>query len=64
MKNENTNKAEGVKLLINYKEVSRVLAKNETSISKSRCPKKYENDVDNLLLKVDEWQSKLNLKQD
>lgn len=41
--------------LINWKELSRYLAGNETSISRNRIPKKYQSKVNILIGKIKEW---------
>jgi hypothetical protein len=46
---------EGFKDLLNYKGLSRLLAGNQTSISRNRCPKKYRLKVDELLSIVEAW---------
>ena len=44
-----------MKDLINWKELSRRLAGNETSISRTRIPKKYKAKVDSLLSVLEDW---------
>lgn len=44
--------------LINWKELSRTLAGNQTSISRNRIPKKYQSKVDDLILHVKAWEEK------
>ena len=44
--------------LINWKELSRKLAGNETSISRNRIPKKYQSKVDDLIAHVKSWEDK------
>jgi len=44
--------------LINWKELSRTLAGNQTSISRNRIPKKYQLKVDSLIAKLKEWEEK------
>lgn len=44
--------------LINMVGLSRLLAGNDTSISKSRIPKKYQKKVDSLKETVQEWVDK------
>lgn len=41
--------------LINWKQVSRTLAGNETSIRKNKCPQKYVNQVETLKNLVKTW---------
>lgn len=41
--------------LINWKELSRILSGNETSISRNRIPKKYQNKVDSLIETLKAW---------
>ncbi len=40
---------------INHKAVSHFLADNTTSISRNRVPIKYQDDLNSLFKKVDEW---------
>ena len=49
--------------LINWKELSRRLAGNETSITRNRIPKKYQLKVDDLILHVKEWEEKIKEKK-
>lgn len=44
--------------LINWKELSRTLAGNETSITRNRIPKKYQSKVDSLIATLKEWEEK------
>lgn len=44
--------------LINWKELSRKLAGNETSITRKRIPKKYQYKVDSFIECVEEWEQK------
>ena len=44
--------------LINWKELSRKLAGNQTSISRKRIPKKYQSKVDSLLDCLKKWDIK------
>ncbi len=44
--------------LINWKELSRRLAGNETSITRNRIPKKYQEKVDNFIECVEGWEEK------
>lgn len=46
---------EKIEDLINWVEVSRLLANNDTSVSRNRCPKKYQARVNELLSAVDSW---------
>lgn len=41
--------------IINWVELSRLLAGNETSISKNRIPKKYQAKVNRLLKLLELW---------
>lgn len=41
--------------LINWKELSRTLAGNETSITRNRIPKKYQSKVDDLIRVIEGW---------
>jgi len=41
--------------LINWVELSRFLADNESSVSRTRCPKKYETRVSELVAIINEW---------
>lgn len=41
--------------LINWVEVSRLLANNDTSVSRNRCPKKYQPKVDKLINVMEMW---------
>lgn len=41
--------------LINWKELSRTLSGNETSISRNRIPKKYQGKVDSLIETLKDW---------
>jgi len=47
-----------MKDLINWKELSRTLAGNETSITRKRIPKKYQSKVDDLIEHVKKWREK------
>lgn len=42
--------------LINWVELSRYLAKNESSISRNRIPKKYQKKVDSLIDCLKVWE--------
>lgn len=42
--------------IINWKQISRILAGNETSIRKYKCPKKYQKKVSILLQLVELWE--------
>lgn len=44
-----------IKEIINYQAVSRLLANNDESIRKNKCPKKYERKVKRLILLVTLW---------
>ncbi len=44
--------------LINWKELSRKLAGNNTSITRNRIPKKYQPKVDSLIAVLKEWEEK------
>ncbi|MAX71822.1 MAG: hypothetical protein CMC76_12125 [Flavobacteriaceae bacterium] len=44
--------------LINWKELSRRLAGNETSITRNRIPKKYQHKVDSFIECVEGWEEK------
>ena len=44
--------------LINWKELSRNLAGNQTSISRNRIPKKYQSKVDSLIECLKAWEEK------
>lgn len=46
---------ENAQNLINWVEVSRLLANNDTSISKKRFPKKYTAKVESLINTVNNW---------
>ena len=41
--------------LINWVELSRLLAGNESSVSRTRCPKKYQEKVDSLVSIIEAW---------
>lgn len=45
--------------LINWKELSRKLAGNETSITRNRIPKKYQSKVDSLIDTLKAWEEKI-----
>ena len=47
-----------VKNLINWKELSRRLAGNETSVTRNRIPKKYQSKVDSLIEYLKAWEEK------
>lgn len=47
-----------MKNLINWKELSRKLAGNETSITRNRIPKKYQSKVDDLIEHIKAWDKK------
>jgi len=42
--------------LINWVELSRYLSGNESSVSRTRCPKKYQNKVDSLIEHLKAWE--------
>lgn len=44
-----------VKDIINWKQVSRILAGNETSIRKNKHPQKYARAIDNMLIMLELW---------
>lgn len=44
--------------LINWVELSRYLAGNESSVSRTRCPKKYQSKVDSLIATLKGWEEK------
>ena len=44
-----------MKDLINWVELSRLLANNETSVSQNRIPKKYQNKVNSLIKSIELW---------
>jgi len=48
--------------LINWVELSRYLAGNESSVSRNRCPKKYESNVDSLIAHLKAWEEKIKEK--
>lgn len=45
------------KNLINWVELSRYLAGNESSVSRNRCPKKYQPKVNRLIELIEQWQN-------
>ena len=47
-----------MKNLINWKELSRRLAGNETSVTRNRIPKKYQSKVDSLIEYLKVWEEK------
>jgi hypothetical protein len=49
--------------LINWKELSRRLAGNETSITRNRIPKKYQQKVVDLIAHVEAWEEKNKIKR-
>lgn len=51
-----------MKDLINWKELSRYLAGNETSVSRNRIPKKYQPKVDSLINSLKTWKNESNNK--
>ena len=44
--------------LINWVELSRYLAGNESSVSRNRIPKKYQSKVDSLIETLKAWEKK------
>lgn len=50
--------------LINWVELSRYLAGNESSVSRTRCPKKYQGSVDSLIAHLKVWEEKIKEKDD
>ena len=50
--------------LINWVELSRYLAGNESSVSRTRCPKKYQNDVEDLIFCLKAWAKKIKENDD
>jgi hypothetical protein len=44
-----------MKDLINWKALSRYLAGNDTSVSRNRCPKKYQEKVNSLIDHIEQW---------
>lgn len=50
--------------LINWVELSRYLAGNESSVSRTRCPKKYQGNVDSLIDHLKAWEEKIKEKDD
>ena len=42
--------------LINWVELSRFLANNETSVSRNRIPKKYQDKVKSLIKSIERWE--------
>lgn len=51
-----------MKDLINWVELSRYLAGNESSVSRTRCPKKYQGNVDSLINHLKAWEEKIKEK--
>lgn len=45
--------------IINWVGVSRRLAGNDTSVSKNRIPKKYQEKIDSLIKHLKEWEDEL-----
>jgi len=45
--------------LINWVELSRYLAGNESSVSRTRCPKKYQDKVDSLIDHLKAWEKNI-----
>ncbi|MGK0387830.1 MAG: hypothetical protein ACI94Y_000556 [Maribacter sp.] len=52
-------KKKDAKDLIVWSQVSRVITGNDNSIRKNKVPVCYQEDVDELVKKVDEWLKKL-----
>jgi len=50
--------------LINWVELSRYLSGNESSVSRTRCPKKYQKAVDSLIDNLKAWEEKIKEKPD
>ena len=50
--------------LINWVELSRYLAGNESSVSRTRCPKKYQAEVNSLIEHLKAWEEKIKEKDD
>jgi len=50
--------------LINWVGLSRYLAGNESSVSRNRCPKKYQGNVDSLITHLKAWEEKIKEKDD
>jgi hypothetical protein len=48
--------------LINWAELSRLITGNETYISRTRCPKKYQPQVDSLVEYIEAWEKKIKEK--
>ena len=48
--------------LINWVELSRYLAGNESSVSRTRCPKKYQSNVNSLIEHLKAWEEKIKVK--
>jgi len=44
------------KAFINWVELSRFLANNETSVSRNRIPKKYQDKVNSLVQSIERWE--------
>lgn len=53
-----------MKDLINWVELSRYLAGNESSVSRNRCPRKYQRNVDELINHLKAWEEKIKEKPD
>lgn len=53
-----------MKDLINWKALSRYLSGNDTSVSRTRCPKKYQGNVDSLIDHLKAWEEKIKEKDD
>lgn len=50
--------------LINWVELSRYLAGNESSVSRTRCPKKYQGNLDSLMDHLKAWKEEIKQKDD
>ena len=50
--------------LINWAELSRYLAGNESSVSRTRCPKKYQSKVDSLKAHIKAWEKNIKTADD
>jgi len=48
--------------LINWVELSRYLAGNESSVSRTRCPKKYQDKVNSLIDSIERWEKEISKK--
>ena len=50
------------KAFINWVELSRFLANNETSVSRNRIPKKYQDKVNSLIQSIERWEKENEVK--